>query len=149
MIDTSVDNPAELENYAFLYGTFPTASAVFVFATQYNAVPDIIASATVAGTVISAPLMYISAKSLKVINVTRDDYVRDLQNFMIDIGIASVISIVIVTVIFIYRRLVHRSIPHALTFSLLFHNLVACVGAFIWCFADGGVLEGVTLHVQV
>ena len=44
LIDTNVDNPAELENFAFLYGTFPTASAAFVFATQYDACTDIMAS---------------------------------------------------------------------------------------------------------
>ena len=33
----------ELSDFAFLYGTFPVAPTVFVYASKYNVVPDVIA----------------------------------------------------------------------------------------------------------
>jgi hypothetical protein len=33
----------ELSDFAFLYGTFPVAPTVFVYASKYNVAPDIIA----------------------------------------------------------------------------------------------------------
>ena len=33
----------EFSDFAFLYGTFPTAPTVFVYASQYNVMPEIIA----------------------------------------------------------------------------------------------------------
>ena len=66
---TSLFNPgvnetetAALSNFAFLYGTFPVAPTVFVFATQYAIFPEIIASGMVICTVVAAPIMFISGK---------------------------------------------------------------------------------------
>ncbi len=53
---------AELSNFGFLYGTFPTAPSVYVFAAKYNVAMDVIAFALVACTFISAPIMFISAR---------------------------------------------------------------------------------------
>ena len=33
----------QLSDFAFLYGTFPAAPTVFVYASKYNIVPDVIA----------------------------------------------------------------------------------------------------------
>ena len=33
----------ELSDFAFLYGTFPVAPTVFVYASKYNVVPDVVA----------------------------------------------------------------------------------------------------------
>ena len=33
----------DLSDFAFLYGTFPVAPTVFVYASKYNVMPDIIA----------------------------------------------------------------------------------------------------------
>jgi hypothetical protein len=38
---------AQLTNFGFLYGTFPTAPSVFVFAAKYNLDSEIIATAMV------------------------------------------------------------------------------------------------------
>jgi predicted permease len=44
-----------LANFAFLYGTFPTAPTVFVFAAQYDVLPELTANAMVACTFVAAP----------------------------------------------------------------------------------------------
>ena len=47
-------------DFAFLYGTFPTAPTVFVFANQYKILPELVASGMVICTVCAAPIMFIS-----------------------------------------------------------------------------------------
>ena len=50
----------QLADFAFLYGTFPTAPTVYVIATRYGVASSIIASTMVACTFLSAPIMFIS-----------------------------------------------------------------------------------------
>ena len=42
---SSQNETQAFSNYAFLYGTFPTAPSVFVFASHYNVQPDLVRSA--------------------------------------------------------------------------------------------------------
>ena len=51
---------AEWADFAFIYGTFPTAPTVYVFAAKYDLSPDMIASSMVVCTIISAPLTFVS-----------------------------------------------------------------------------------------
>ena len=53
---------AEWADFAFIYGTFPTAPTVYVFAAKYDLSPDMIASSMVVCTIISAPLTFVSGK---------------------------------------------------------------------------------------
>ena len=50
-------------DFAFLYGTFPTAPTVFVFANQYKIMPELVATGMVICTVVAAPIMFISGTS--------------------------------------------------------------------------------------
>ena len=50
-------------DFAFLYGTFPTAPTVFVFANQYKIMPELVANGMVICTVVAAPIMFISGTS--------------------------------------------------------------------------------------
>ena len=50
----------KLSNFAFLYGTFPTAPSVFVYASKYNVLAENIAGSMVVCTFLSAPIMFIS-----------------------------------------------------------------------------------------
>lgn len=54
------DESSRLADFAFLYGTFPTAPTVYVFATRYNIASSIIATTMIACTFLSAPCMFIS-----------------------------------------------------------------------------------------
>merc|ERR1719410_516275 len=64
-----VNETIDLSNYAFLYGTIPTAPSVFVYATNYNLIPDMIANTITASTFIAAPLMFVTAKLLTLMNM--------------------------------------------------------------------------------
>ena len=57
-----IESANQLADFAFLYGTFPTAPTVYVIALRYDLCPDIIASAMVACTFVSAPIMFVSGK---------------------------------------------------------------------------------------
>ena len=87
----------DLANFGFLYGTFPTAPGVFVYATHFGVDVDLIASAMVACTFLSAPLMFISAKMLTLTNLNPSNYISDLDSFLFDISIVSLIATVCVS----------------------------------------------------
>ncbi|KAG1692026.1 Integral membrane protein GPR155 [Nymphon striatum] len=63
---SDMGSPGNITEYGFLYGTFPTAPSVFVYASAYGIAIDIIASSMVACTFLSAPLMFISAKMISL-----------------------------------------------------------------------------------
>ena len=54
------EDSSELANFAFLYGTFPTAPTVYVLATRYGIASGIIATTMIACTFLSAPIMFVS-----------------------------------------------------------------------------------------
>ena len=68
LVFTGSKDPA-LSNFGFLYGTFPTALGVDSYAGQYNVNPDLISAAIVLCTLFSAPLMYVAANILTVLDV--------------------------------------------------------------------------------
>lgn len=57
-----VEEANQLSDFAFLYGTFPTAPTVYVIAVRYNLCADVMASAMVVCTFVSAPIMFVSGK---------------------------------------------------------------------------------------
>ena len=58
------DESTRLADFAFLYGTFPTAPTVYVFATRYGIASSIIATTMIACTFLSAPCMFISGMDI-------------------------------------------------------------------------------------
>ena len=50
----------KLVNFAFLYGTFPTALSVMSYAAQYDTFPELVSAGIILCTMVSAPLMYVS-----------------------------------------------------------------------------------------
>ena len=94
----------EIENFAFLYGTFPTANGVFVYASQYEIIPDTIAGAIIIGTVVSAPIMYVSASILTSMEVNRREMFGKLQVFDFEVAVVSVICNSLLLVVFILSK---------------------------------------------
>ena len=141
----------ELENFAFLYGTFPTANGVFVYASQYGTMPDIIAGAIIIGTIVSAPIMYVSSSILTIMEVDRIDIGPQISKFDFEVSVVCVICICLVIIVFIIRKKL-SSVLHKLTCVILFHNLIACISVFIMSTAwDPEENEGpvATLYLQV
>ena len=79
-------------NYAFLYGTIPTAPSVFVYATNYEIIPDLIANTITASTFIAAPLMFVTARMLTLMNMDPRNYIDQLDIFLLDISVVGLIA---------------------------------------------------------
>merc|ERR1719220_2692787 len=126
---------AALSNFGFLYGTFPTALGVDSYASQYNVNPELVSAAIVICTVLSAPLMYVSASILTVLNMDQELYLMNLMQFQYDVCLFSIIGVLLIALIFLISGRYLRT-PHSLTMSLLFLSLQTAVGGLIW---SGGV----------
>ncbi|KAM6348294.1 lysosomal cholesterol signaling protein isoform 2-T3 [Alca torda] len=91
----SVVNHTSLSNYAFLYGVFPAAPGVAIFASQFNMEVGIITSGMVISTFVSAPIMYVSAWLLTIPSMDPNPLASALQNVSFDISIVSLVSLFI------------------------------------------------------
>nr|XP_027225362.1 integral membrane protein GPR155-like isoform X1 [Penaeus vannamei] len=131
----SANETADYSNYGFLYGTFPTAPGVFVFASQYNVAVDLMASAMVACTFLSAPLMFVSAKMVTLVKINPLDYVKELESILFNVSIIGLICAVWVLIIFSLSRK-WRKVPHFVTLCLSLSQGVACIGALLWSLLD-------------
>ena len=131
---TGSSNPA-LSNFGFLYGTFPTALGVDSYARQYDVSPDLISAAIVICTVLSAPLMYISASILTVLNVDHELYLLNLMNFQYNVCKFSIIGVILIALIFLISGRYQR-MPQSLTTSLLILSFQTAMGGIL---CSGGV----------
>ncbi|KAF5272061.1 hypothetical protein FQR65_LT05043 [Abscondita terminalis] len=122
---------SDWSTYGFFYGTFPAAPTVFFFATRYNLEIDLIASAMVACTFISAPLMFVSAKMITLTNTDPSEYIAKLDAFTFDVSIGGLIACVWIIFVFIITKRISR-IPHRITAYLTFSQLLSCLGSILW-----------------
>ncbi|XP_014216838.1 integral membrane protein GPR155 [Copidosoma floridanum] len=142
---------SDLSTFGFLYGTIPTAPALFIFTLRYNIDIDLIASAMVVCTFLSAPLMFISAKLIDAIGngVTPSDYAKDLKSFSFDTSAASVAACLWLLICFLgIRRKRLRSITHRCTFSLVLAQLITGIGVLIWTKLDNGSVGTLIWYIQ-
>ncbi|XP_077175787.1 lysosomal cholesterol signaling protein isoform X2 [Paroedura picta] len=129
----SLTNHTSLTNYAFLYGVFPSAPGVAIFATQFNMEVEIITSGMVISTFVSAPIMYVSAWLLTIPSMDPKKLASSIQNVSFDISIVSLVSLVwSLAVILLSKK--YKQLPHKLTTNLLIAQLVACIAMVIWNF---------------
>ncbi|KAM6129858.1 lysosomal cholesterol signaling protein isoform 2-T3 [Pterocles gutturalis] len=115
-----VVNHTSLSNYAFLYGVFPAAPGVAIFASQFNMEVGIITSGMVISTFVSAPIMYVSAWLLTIPSMDPDPLASALQNIW---------SLIVVILSKKYKQL-----PHMITTNLLVAQFIACIGMVVWNF---------------
>ncbi|XP_060802444.1 lysosomal cholesterol signaling protein [Amyelois transitella] len=123
-----------LSTYAFLYGTIPTAPAVFVFSNLYQLEMDLMASSMVICTFLSGPLMFLSAQ---VISINKD-YADQLKRFGFDMSIVVLIATLWVLTVFTVTKK-YKRMPHRLTLCLLVSQILLAVSV-IW----GGPLTSYT-----
>jgi hypothetical protein len=121
----------DLSTYGFLYGTFPSAPTVFVFASQYLIDVDLIASAMVACTFISAPLMFVSAKMITLTKTDPSEYIKQLDSFTLDVSIIATVACCWVIFVFVLTKKITR-LPHKITACLIISQLISCLGAILW-----------------
>ncbi|XP_074857657.1 lysosomal cholesterol signaling protein isoform X2 [Carettochelys insculpta] len=129
----SLVNHTSLSNYAFLYGVFPAAPGVAIFANQFNMEVEIITSGMVISTFVSAPIMYVSAWLLTIPSMDPKPLASAIQNVSFDISIVSLFSLIwSLTVILLSKK--YKQLPHMLTTNLLIAQVVACIGMVMWNF---------------
>ncbi|XP_066995433.2 lysosomal cholesterol signaling protein isoform X2 [Anabrus simplex] len=132
---SNTSDTSDLSTYGFLYGTFPAAPGVFVFANQYGIDIDLIASSMVACTFLSAPLMFVSAKMITVNKMDPCNYLEELDSFAFDVSIVGIIVCVWLLCMFFCSKSFKR-IPHRATFCLIISQLIGCVGVVLWSLLD-------------
>ncbi|MBN3300293.1 GP155 protein, partial [Amia calva] len=126
-------NHTSLSNYAFLYGVFPTAPSVAIYAAQYNMELEIVTSGMVISTFVSAPIMYVSAWLLTIPLMDSKRLATALQSVSFDISIVSLIAVVwTVTVLLLSKKF--KRLPHMFTMNLLVAQFLVCVGMILWNF---------------
>ncbi|XP_077072409.1 lysosomal cholesterol signaling protein [Siphateles boraxobius] len=126
-------NHTSLSNYAFLYGVFPTAPSVAIYAAQYNMELEVVTSGMVIGTFLSAPIMYVSAWLLTIPWMDSAPLASALQNVSLNISIISLFALVWSVAVMLLSRKFHR-VPHIFTINLFVAQLLACVGMIAWTF---------------
>uniref|UniRef100_A0A8C2AKR6 G protein-coupled receptor 155a n=1 Tax=Cyprinus carpio TaxID=7962 RepID=A0A8C2AKR6_CYPCA len=126
-------NHTSLSNYAFLYGVFPTAPSVAIYASHYNMELEVVTSGMVIGTFLSAPIMYVSAWLLTIPWMDSDPLASALQHVSFNISIISLLALVWSVAVMLLSRKFHR-IPHIFTINLFVAQLLACVGMIAWIF---------------
>ena len=84
-----------MADFAFLYGTFPTAPTVYVLATRYGVAASIIASTMVACTFLSAPIVFVSGNNY-------DEKYPPLSNSFIKVTMCLIITIVSLILLRVY-----------------------------------------------
>ena len=123
-----------LSTFGFLYGTFPTAPALFFYISKYQAVQhDLISAAVVFGTLASAPLMMVSGKmiSIQYSNNTASNF-EDIQcKTAYGFSILSWFCCIWVLYIFLASgRLLKK--PHIYTFFLIMAQMATAIIHVIW-----------------
>ncbi|KFQ94662.1 Integral membrane protein GPR155, partial [Nipponia nippon] len=140
----STVNHTSLSNYAFLYGVFPAAPGVAIFASQFNMEVGIITSGMVISTFVSAPIMYVSAWLLTIPSMDPNPLASALQNVSFDISIVSLISLIwSLTVVLLSKK--YKQLPHMITTNLLVAQFIACIGMVVWNF----IVKDITMQILV
>jgi len=120
----------DLSTYGFLYGTFPSAPGVFVYATRYALDVDLIACAMVACTFLSAPLMFASAKMVIASNLDPEQFMKTLSLFEFDISVVASLAAIWMLVVFVVNKS-YQNLHLRMVMYLVISQLVGCLGFLI------------------
>lgn len=146
----SAENPdtlAEYSSFAFLFGAIPTAPTSFIYALDYNLKPDIVASAMVICTILSSPLMFVSANMVRSA-YSKMNYKEDLGKFLNQLSMVSVPCIVWVLILFVVGKK-YKSITHRVTLVILIAQLGMSISNSLWYMIKNKQTEYViTYHLQ-
>eukprot|EP00118_Oscarella_pearsei_P014140 m.119292 g.119292 ORF g.119292 m.119292 type:complete len:854 (+) comp37687_c0_seq2:132-2693(+) len=78
-MNNALDKGGNLSNFAFLYGTFPTAPALLFYANKYSLATDLVATSLVLCTILSAPIIFISAHMISLTQLKESEIEGQLQ----------------------------------------------------------------------
>ncbi|XP_023936739.1 integral membrane protein GPR155 isoform X2 [Bicyclus anynana] len=115
-----------LSTYAFLYGTIPTAPAVFVFSNLYQLEIDLMASSMVICTFLSAPIIFLSSQMMSITK----DYAGQITKFGFDLSIVSLIAALWVVIVFSVTKK-YKRMPHRLTLSIVLTQIFLAISVIL------------------
>ncbi|KAI4494469.1 hypothetical protein M0802_008961 [Mischocyttarus mexicanus] len=125
----NVTDTRDLSTYGFLYGTIPTAPALFIFTLRYNVEIDLIASAMVAC-------------------VTPASYVHQLRAFSFDISTISVVACIWLLICFLGVGRKYKSVTHRYTLCLVIAQLITAIGTIIWTKLEANSTGSILWYIQ-
>ncbi|XP_022520389.2 integral membrane protein GPR155 isoform X2 [Astyanax mexicanus] len=131
--NSSSANHSSLSDYAFLYGVFPTAPSVAIYASQYNMQLEVVTSGMVISTLLSAPIMYLSAWLLTIPWMEATHLISELQEVSFNISIISLIALVWTVAVMLLSKKFRR-LPHMFSTNLFLAQLLVCVSMILWKF---------------
>ena len=134
------DNTNLLLNFSFLYGAFPPALGVMSYASQYKVSPELVSAGIVLCTAVSAPIMFLSAKMLKIYLVSPKDFLGVCSSLSYKIAVCSILGVISTLAIFLVSGR-HSKAPHCFTTKLLLLSLISPVSTVL--FQHGLIYEGV------
>ncbi|KAF7662473.1 hypothetical protein LDENG_00233980 [Lucifuga dentata] len=132
-VNSSSANHTSLSNFAFLYGVFPTAPSVAIYAGHYNVELEVVTSGMVISTFLSAPIMYVSAWLLTIPLMDPTPLVTELQNMSFNISIVSLVALVWTIAVMLLSRKFNR-LPHLFALNLFLAQFLVCVSMVLWNF---------------
>nr|XP_046257695.1 integral membrane protein GPR155 isoform X2 [Scatophagus argus] len=132
-VNSTSANHTSLSNFAFLYGVFPTAPSVAIYAGHYNMELEVVTSGMVISTFLSAPIMYVSAWLLTIPLMDPTPLVTELENVSFNISIVSLVALVWTIVVMLLSRKFNR-IPHLFALNLFLAQFLVCVSMILWNF---------------
>ncbi|XP_068183933.1 lysosomal cholesterol signaling protein isoform X2 [Antennarius striatus] len=126
-------NHTSLSNFAFLYGVFPTAPSVAIYAGHYNMELEVVTSGMVISTFLSAPIMYVSAWLLTIPLMDPTPLVTELENVSFNISIVCLVALVWTIAVMLLSRKFTR-LPHLFALNLFLAQFLVCVSMILWNF---------------
>ncbi|KAI4788300.1 hypothetical protein KUCAC02_035944 [Chaenocephalus aceratus] len=132
-VNSTSSNHTSLSNFAFLYGVFPTAPSVAIYAAHYNLELEVVTSGMVISTFLSAPIIYVSAWLLTIPLMDPAPLVTELQNVSFNISIVSLLALVWTIVVMLLSRKFNR-LPHLFALNLFLAQFLVCVSMILWNF---------------
>ncbi|XP_077350975.1 lysosomal cholesterol signaling protein-like [Festucalex cinctus] len=132
-VNSSSANHTSLSNFAFLYGVFPTAPSVAIYAGHYGMELEVVTSGMVISTFLSAPIMYVSAWLLTIPLMDPAPLVAQLQNVSFNISIVCLLALVWTIVVMLLSGKFKR-LPHLFALNLFLAQFLVCVSMILWNF---------------
>lgn len=119
-----------ISNFGFLYGTIPTAPTAVIFALTYNISSWVMSSGLIISTIISAPLMFVSAVMIQIPDSTIEIFQRDLHQSIQIISLISIPCSIWTIFIFICGRK-WTSITHRITLALISFQAILSISSYL------------------
>ncbi|XP_074602751.1 lysosomal cholesterol signaling protein-like [Brevipalpus obovatus] len=118
-----------LSNFGFLYGIIPSAPTAAIFAITYGLGSWIMSSGLIISTVISAPLLFVSASLLRSPESRVEQFEQNLLQSIEVISLISIPCVLWTLIIFICGRK-WTSVTHRITFLLLLSQTILAISSY-------------------